>query len=167
MDEPTSLQARETIKSKGEGEWFPHAVDFAGDLQRAFTLWDAVSSCSPFVYIGVLVLSGVLTSKPPRYTLLCLLRQKVWCQARTRRFGTKSTFGLLTGDKRAGRQKYSLGWLVQRSVRGTSRTGSKRGENHSSLDKKTTVSKKRGMGCADVYSIANTRKRRNARKVGL
>ncbi|GAB7354163.1 hypothetical protein MBLNU459_g4718t2 [Dothideomycetes sp. NU459] len=42
QDQPTSAGARASVKAKGKGEWFPHAVDFAGDLEKAFTLWDAV-----------------------------------------------------------------------------------------------------------------------------
>lgn len=40
--EPTSETSREAVKIKGANEWFPHAKDFQGDLQRAFALWDSV-----------------------------------------------------------------------------------------------------------------------------
>jgi len=40
--DPTSAEAREDVKRKGPKEWFPYALDFAGDLERAFTLWDAL-----------------------------------------------------------------------------------------------------------------------------
>lgn len=42
--DPTSPETRQHVKTKGVGPWFPHAVDFEGDLERAFSLWDAVSS---------------------------------------------------------------------------------------------------------------------------
>ncbi|KAI9816836.1 MAG: hypothetical protein M1827_001481 [Pycnora praestabilis] len=44
QDEPTSDAAKDKIKTKGAQEWFPHSVDFAGDLAKAFRLWDAVYS---------------------------------------------------------------------------------------------------------------------------
>lgn len=43
LSDPTDAQARDDIRSKSIAGWFPHAVDFVGDLQRAFQLWDAVS----------------------------------------------------------------------------------------------------------------------------
>ena len=42
-EDATSAQTREQIKTDNMSVWFPHAVDFSGDLQRAFKLWDAVS----------------------------------------------------------------------------------------------------------------------------
>jgi hypothetical protein len=42
--DPTSEETKSQAKAKGPGEWFPHSVDFAGDLQIAWKLWDAVSS---------------------------------------------------------------------------------------------------------------------------
>lgn len=39
--EPTSPDSREEVKSKGK-EWFQHSDSFTGNLNRAFTLWDAV-----------------------------------------------------------------------------------------------------------------------------
>lgn len=42
QNEPTSPNARESVKEKGANEWFPHAIDFQGDLHRAFALWDSV-----------------------------------------------------------------------------------------------------------------------------
>jgi hypothetical protein len=33
------------VKSKGK-EWFQHSESFTGNLDLAFKLWDAVSSCS-------------------------------------------------------------------------------------------------------------------------
>lgn len=43
--EPTSAAAKATVKEeKGPREWFPHAQDFRGDLEKAFSLWDAVGS---------------------------------------------------------------------------------------------------------------------------
>jgi hypothetical protein len=43
QSEPTSELSRQTVKTKGANEWFPHAIDLQGDLQRAFDLWDSVS----------------------------------------------------------------------------------------------------------------------------
>jgi len=40
--DPTSAEAKENVKKKGPKEWFPYALDFAGDLERAFKLWDAL-----------------------------------------------------------------------------------------------------------------------------
>lgn len=52
--EPTSAAAKATVKEeKGPREWFPHAQDFRGDLERAFSLWDAVGgemACSVCVW---------------------------------------------------------------------------------------------------------------------
>ncbi|KAG9961067.1 PIN domain-like protein, partial [Aureobasidium melanogenum] len=42
QSEPTSEASRQAVKTKGANEWFPHATDFQGDLQRAFALWDSV-----------------------------------------------------------------------------------------------------------------------------
>ena len=43
QSEPTSAAARESVVEKGAAEWFPHATDLAGDLKKAFALWDSVS----------------------------------------------------------------------------------------------------------------------------
>ncbi|KAI9831325.1 MAG: hypothetical protein M1819_005099 [Sarea resinae] len=40
--DPTSPATRDTVKAKGPNEWFWHVVDFTGDLEIAFRLWDAV-----------------------------------------------------------------------------------------------------------------------------
>ncbi|KAI9860754.1 MAG: hypothetical protein M1813_005677 [Trichoglossum hirsutum] len=40
--DPTSEETKSQAKAKGPGEWFPHSVDFAGDLQIAWKLWDAI-----------------------------------------------------------------------------------------------------------------------------
>lgn len=45
-EDATSAEVHEEVRSRGVGAWFPHAVDFVGDLQRAFKLWDAVSASS-------------------------------------------------------------------------------------------------------------------------
>lgn len=42
--DPTALKTHEEIKDKGPKEWFPHAEDFRGDLDKAFMIWDAVSA---------------------------------------------------------------------------------------------------------------------------
>ncbi|EAW13089.1 MKT1 family protein [Aspergillus clavatus NRRL 1] len=39
--DPTSPEARAEVKSKGK-EWFQHSDSFAGNLDKAFKLWDAV-----------------------------------------------------------------------------------------------------------------------------
>lgn len=44
---PTSPEARQEVKSKGK-DWFQHSESFTGNLDLAFKLWDAVSSCSMF-----------------------------------------------------------------------------------------------------------------------
>jgi hypothetical protein len=41
--EPTAAETKSQTKAKGPEEWFPHSVDFAGDLEVAWKLWDAVS----------------------------------------------------------------------------------------------------------------------------
>ena len=40
------------VKRKGQEEWFPHSVDLASDLDKAFRLWDAVILLS-FLYHGL------------------------------------------------------------------------------------------------------------------
>ena len=40
---PTSLEARAEVKGKGK-DWFQHSESFIGNLDRAFKLWDAVST---------------------------------------------------------------------------------------------------------------------------
>ena len=45
--DPTAEETKEHAKAKGPDEWFPHSVDFAGDLQIAWKLWDAVCSAVP------------------------------------------------------------------------------------------------------------------------
>ncbi|KAH0547560.1 hypothetical protein FGG08_000285 [Glutinoglossum americanum] len=40
--DPTSEETKSQAKIKGPEEWFPHSVDFAGDLQIAWKLWDAI-----------------------------------------------------------------------------------------------------------------------------
>ena len=42
QQDPTSPSAREAVRQKGPAEWFPHSVDYAGDLEKAFKIWDAV-----------------------------------------------------------------------------------------------------------------------------
>lgn len=41
QSEPTSPRVRAEVKSKGK-EWFQHSDSFSGNLDLAFTLWDAV-----------------------------------------------------------------------------------------------------------------------------
>ncbi|KAF4553819.1 putative temperature dependent protein affecting M2 dsRNA replication [Elsinoe fawcettii] len=41
-EDPTAKEARETVKDKGRTSWFPHVVDYAGSLEYAFSLWDAI-----------------------------------------------------------------------------------------------------------------------------
>ncbi|KAG8631972.1 hypothetical protein KVT40_001112 [Elsinoe batatas] len=41
-EDPTSKDARATIKDKGRTSWFPHVVDYAESLSYAFSLWDAM-----------------------------------------------------------------------------------------------------------------------------
>lgn len=43
QSDPTSPEARVEIGQRQITEWFPHAKQFAEDLQKAFKLWDAVS----------------------------------------------------------------------------------------------------------------------------
>lgn len=41
--EPTLPAVKDVVKDEdGPKKWFPHAEDFRADLERAFTLWDAV-----------------------------------------------------------------------------------------------------------------------------
>lgn len=40
--DPTGAEAKENVKAKGTNLWIPNALDFAGDLERAFGLWDAL-----------------------------------------------------------------------------------------------------------------------------
>ena len=41
--DPTSPATREAVRRKGSADWFPHTLDYGGDLDRAFEIWDAVS----------------------------------------------------------------------------------------------------------------------------
>lgn len=41
-DDPTSPETRAEAKIKGS-EWFQHTLDYPGNLDKAFRLWDAVS----------------------------------------------------------------------------------------------------------------------------
>lgn len=41
QNDPTSPEARADVKSKGK-DWFQHSDSFTGNLEKAFTLWDAV-----------------------------------------------------------------------------------------------------------------------------
>jgi hypothetical protein len=42
--DPTNVHTRERAKAKAPAEWFLHSVDVIADLNKAFRLWDAVSS---------------------------------------------------------------------------------------------------------------------------
>jgi len=44
---PTAQQTKEAAKETGATKFFPHAVDFRGDLEMAFGIWDAVSQDVP------------------------------------------------------------------------------------------------------------------------
>ncbi|KAL1953984.1 hypothetical protein VTO42DRAFT_1870 [Malbranchea cinnamomea] len=48
QSEPTSPAVRAEVKAKGK-EWFQHSIDFAGNLDMAFRLWDAVYRVSQTV----------------------------------------------------------------------------------------------------------------------
>ncbi|KAI9763500.1 MAG: hypothetical protein M1835_007801, partial [Candelina submexicana] len=41
-DDPGSEAAKNAVKAKGTTDWIPNSVDFVGDLDRAFRLWDAI-----------------------------------------------------------------------------------------------------------------------------
>ncbi|KAI9667560.1 MAG: hypothetical protein M1821_000376 [Bathelium mastoideum] len=41
-ENPTSPSTRDAVRKKGSEEWFPHCIDYAADLDRAFKIWDAV-----------------------------------------------------------------------------------------------------------------------------
>ncbi|KAL9073520.1 MAG: hypothetical protein Q9157_004725 [Trypethelium eluteriae] len=40
--DPTSPATRDATRQKGSTEWFPHSIDYPGDLEKAFKIWDAV-----------------------------------------------------------------------------------------------------------------------------
>lgn len=56
--DPTSAEAREDVKKKGPKEWFPYALDFVGDLERVFGLWDAL-----FAALKIATQEGLATGK--------------------------------------------------------------------------------------------------------
>lgn len=48
---PTTQQTKDAARETGATKWFPHAIDFVGDLDTAFALWDAVSPLFPLVLL--------------------------------------------------------------------------------------------------------------------
>ena len=40
--DPEAPETRDEVKERGPRNWFPHAEDFRGDIERAFRLWDGV-----------------------------------------------------------------------------------------------------------------------------
>jgi hypothetical protein len=91
QSEPTAEASREAVKTKGANEWFPHATDFKGDLQRAFALWDSVSCVIQDIH--------GCTNRTRRFTLLLQAPLTTWSRPRTRRSGRKPTHGFRREDK--------------------------------------------------------------------
>jgi hypothetical protein len=91
QSEPTAEASREAVKTKGANEWFPHATDFHGDLQRAFALWDSVSCVTQNVHGS--------TNRTRRSMLLLQAPLTTWSQLRTRRSGRKPTHGFRRENK--------------------------------------------------------------------
>ena len=91
QSEPTAEASREAVKTKGANEWFPHATDFKGDLQRAFALWDSVSCVTRDI--------PAWTDNVHRSTLLLQAPLTTWSRPRTRRFGRKPTRGFRRESK--------------------------------------------------------------------
>jgi hypothetical protein len=89
--DPTAEASREAVKTKGANEWFPHATDFQGDLQRAFALWDSVSCVTRDLH--------GCTDKVGRSTLPLQALLTTWSRPRTRRSGRKPTHGCQTENK--------------------------------------------------------------------
>jgi len=40
--DPTSAETKDAMKEKGAKIFIPHSVDFPGDLESAWAIWDAV-----------------------------------------------------------------------------------------------------------------------------
>jgi hypothetical protein len=91
QSEPTAEASREAVKTKGANEWFPHATDFQGDLQRAFALWDSVSCISQDIH--------GCTNNVGRSTLQLQAPLTIWLRPRTRRSGRKPTHGFRRESK--------------------------------------------------------------------
>jgi hypothetical protein len=91
QSEPTTESSREAVKTKGANEWFPHATDFKGDLQRAFALWDSVSCVTQDI--------RGCTKRTRRFTLPLRAPLTTWSRPRTRRSGRKPTHGFRREDK--------------------------------------------------------------------
>ncbi|KAF1815441.1 hypothetical protein P152DRAFT_185644 [Eremomyces bilateralis CBS 781.70] len=56
----SSAEVKESVKERGATEWFPHSVEFAKNIDKAFVLWDAV--CSPKFSFGPAIVVAILTS---------------------------------------------------------------------------------------------------------
>lgn len=58
--EPRTEEVKQGLLVKGATQWFPHSLNFAADIQKAFSLWDAVSFVLPsFFYCFLFILTSI------------------------------------------------------------------------------------------------------------
>lgn len=92
QSDPTAEASREAVKTKGANEWFPHATNFQGDLQRAFALWDSVSHITRGYHDRA--------NRSDRSTQLLQVLLTIWLRSKTRRSGRKLTHGFRRENRR-------------------------------------------------------------------